>query len=79
MALESDNVRVGVTGAIYVAPLGTTLPTSSQASLNAAFEDLGYMDESGVAELINEQITNLKAWQNRPQQSSILPTPDGLP
>lgn len=64
MALESDNVRVGVTGAIYVAPLGTTLPTTSQAALNVAFQDLGYMDESGVAELINEQITNLKAWQN---------------
>lgn len=64
MATESANVRVGVTGAIYVAPLGTTLPTSSQAALDAAFDELGYMDENGVAEIIAEQVTNLKAWQN---------------
>ncbi len=64
MPTVSDNVRVGVTGAVYVAPSGTALPTSSAASLNAAFEELGYMDENGVAEIINEQITNIRAWQN---------------
>ena len=64
MATEADNVRVGVTGAIYVAPAGTALPTTSQAALNAAFEELGYMDENGVAEIINQQVTNIKAWQN---------------
>jgi hypothetical protein len=64
MALESDNVRVGVTGAVYVAPLGTTVPTTAEEALNAAFVDLGYMDENGIAEIVNQTVTNIRAWQN---------------
>lgn len=43
MALDSDNVRVATTGAVYVAPTGTTAPTDSDGTLNAAFVDLGYV------------------------------------
>lgn len=64
--MDSDNVRVGVTGAIYVAPAGTTLPTSTSAVLDPAFVngELGYVDENGVAETQNETTQNIKAWQN---------------
>lgn len=72
MATVSDNVRVGVTGAIYIAPAGTTLPTSAEGSLNAAFEELGYIDESGVVETQGEQNTNIKAWQNSAVVRKIL-------
>jgi hypothetical protein len=41
MALDSDNVRVAVSGAVYVAPTGTTAPTDSGTALDAAFIDLG--------------------------------------
>lgn len=68
----SDNVRVGVTGAIYLAPSGTTLPTSALGSLNAAFEELGYVDENGVTETQGETITNIKAWQNSAVVRKIL-------
>lgn len=72
MPLTSDNVRVGVTGAIYVAPAGTTLPTDATTALDAAFEELGYADESGVVEAQAEQITNIKAWQNSAVVRKIL-------
>ena len=35
-------------GAIFTAPLGTTLPTSVSASLAAAFENVGYISDAGV-------------------------------
>ena len=40
--------KPAVNGAIYRAPLGTTLPTSTTATLNSAFKCLGYASEDGV-------------------------------
>jgi hypothetical protein len=60
----ADNVRVGSTGGVFVAPSGTTLPTNATTALNVAFENLGYMDENGVAVAIDEEIQNIRAWQN---------------
>ena len=51
MATTASNVTVGkpkVGGAVFWAPLGSTLPTSASASLDAAFVDLGYVSEDGV-------------------------------
>ena len=64
MALVSDNVRVGVTGAVYVAPSATALPTSTAASLNAAFTDVGYIGEDGVTTSTGTDTSEIKAWQN---------------
>lgn len=64
MALDSSNVRVGVTGGIYIADLGSTLPTNATSPLDAAFVELGFADESGVQEQQNEQVNNIRAWQN---------------
>lgn len=61
---SSADVRVGVTGAIHGAPDGTTLPTNATASLNAAFEELGYVTEDGVREQNGVEITEIKAWQD---------------
>lgn len=46
-----------VTGSVLYAPTGTALPTTSYATLNSTFEDLGYTDENG-----------LKQKEDRPQQ-----------
>lgn len=64
MALTADNVRVGVTGAVYVAPTGTTLATDATTALNAAFQDLGYIHEDGVTETQDTDISDIVAWQN---------------
>jgi hypothetical protein len=40
--LTKGAVRVAVSGSINLGPVGTTLPTSTTGSLNAAFKPLGY-------------------------------------
>ncbi len=64
MALDADNVRVAVTGAVYVAPTGTTLPVTADNILDAAFDDLGYVSEDGVVESQGTDSNDIKAWQN---------------
>lgn len=64
MALDSDNVRVAVTGAVYVAPTGTSAPTTSSSALDAAFVDLGYVSADGITENIDRTTNQIRAWQN---------------
>ena len=65
MANTAANVTVGkpkVGGAIYVAPLGSTLPTDSSTALGAAFVCLGYISEDGVTNSNSPESDNVKAW-----------------
>lgn len=64
MALDSDNVRVAVTGAVYVAPTGTTGPTTSSSALDVGFVDLGYVSADGITENIDRTTNQIRAWQN---------------
>jgi hypothetical protein len=48
--------------AVYAAPLGTALPTSATAALNASFVDLGWVSEDGVTNSIARDVTRHKAW-----------------
>lgn len=63
MATNADNVQVGATGGIYVAPVGTTLPTTAAALLAAAFDELGLINEDGVTESQGSDTTDIRAWQ----------------
>jgi hypothetical protein len=64
VALTADNVRVAVTGGIFVAPTGTALPTSAISALNGSFDELGYIGEDGITESQNADSADIKAWQN---------------
>jgi len=64
MATIADNVRVAVTGGVYVAPVGTMLATNATVALNAAFDEAGYVTEDGVQQSIDQSVTTLRAWQN---------------
>lgn len=64
MALLAAAVRVGITGEMYVAPVGTAAPTTSVSALNASFIGLGYVSEDGVTESYDDTIEDLVAWQN---------------
>lgn len=51
-----------VTGAIYYAPLGTTLPTDAKTALDAAFKGVGYISEEGVTRSQSRSSNDIKEW-----------------
>lgn len=64
MALTADNVVVGITGRVYVAPTSTTAPTASDSTLAVGFVDLGYVSTDGVSFTTDRSTTQIRAWQN---------------
>jgi len=64
MALDSDNVRVAVTGAVYVAPIATAAPTATDSALAEGYVDLGYVSADGITENIDRTTNQIRSWQN---------------
>ena len=65
MANTATNVTVGkpaIGGAIWRAPLGTTLPTDATTALDNAFKCLGYCSEDGVTHAVSRDSESIKAW-----------------
>lgn len=61
---DVSNVTAGkpnISGAIYYAPLGTTLPESTSASVSS-FTELGYASEDGVTNTNSPDTEVLSAW-----------------
>lgn len=61
----ATNVTTGkpkVGGAVYVAPLGTSVPTDTTTALNSAFVSLGYISEDGVINADTTETEKVKAW-----------------
>ncbi|MFI5974806.1 phage tail protein [Streptomyces sp. NPDC051452] len=59
---DDTQVRVGVEGAFYVAPVGTTAPTDPYSPWGAGWIDLGNVSEDGLTEALNENRQEFKAW-----------------
>jgi hypothetical protein len=59
---SADNVRVGQTGLCEVAPLGTVLPATPDAALDAAFIDLGEVSEDGLEAAFTTDYSTVKNW-----------------
>jgi hypothetical protein len=64
MTLESGNVRVGITGGVRSATVGTTAPTDPTASYGVGWSEYGYISEDGVEETFTSESTDIRAWQN---------------
>lgn len=65
MAGTASNVTTGkpnTGGAVFMAPVGTTLPTDARTALGEGFIDLGYVSEDGVTEGVSISTTNIKDW-----------------
>lgn len=67
MANDATKVSFGkpkVGGAVFTAPLGTTLPTAASGELDSAFTDhcLGYISEDGLSNSNSPSVNKLKAW-----------------
>jgi hypothetical protein len=61
----STNVTAGkpkIKGAVFVAPLGTTIPTDATCTLDNAFECCGYISDAGVVNTNTASTTAVKAW-----------------
>ena len=63
--MDAGNVSFGkpkVTGGVYVAPKGSTLPVDGTAELDPAFKNLGYISEDGLVINTETDTTDIKAW-----------------
>jgi hypothetical protein len=74
MANVSTEVRLAPGGSVYVADIGTTLPTTATMALNAAFDDLGYLDEDGVTISPSADFTDIMMWQSSVPVKTTLDT-----
>jgi len=73
MAINSAEVSTGkpkITGAIYYAAEGATLPTDAATELGEGFANLGYVSEDGVTNANSVESENIKAWGGDIVQSS---------
>lgn len=64
MTLVSGQVRVAGTGELFLAAVGTALPTSASATLNVAFKGYGYTTEDGVVLSKSVEREGIPAWQS---------------
>ena len=67
MAGTATNVTTGkpkVSGAVFMAPIGTTAPTDATSALSDAYVDLGFVSEDGVTESVSISTSNIKEWGN---------------
>lgn len=72
MAIDTTEIRVGVSGSVYVAPVGSTAPVEPDVALDAAFVDLGANTEDGLGLTPSRSIEKIRAWQSAKAVRTII-------
>ncbi|MFF1820395.1 hypothetical protein ACFVWG_24025 [Kribbella sp. NPDC058245] len=72
MSLVSGQVRVAGTGELFLAPVGTALPTAANGPLNAAFSGYGYTTDDGVVLSKSVDRNGVPAWQSATPVRNII-------
>ena len=72
--MDSSEVTIGAaaaTGAIWVAPKGTTLPTDATTSLGGTWKLLGFTSDAGVQISETSNSTAIRAWEGRTEVYNV--------
>lgn len=77
MTVNSANARIfgSDTDAIYLAPIGTTLPTTIDGALDDAFEDVGWLHSDGIKETPTGSKTDVRGHQGQRVVRTRMDTP----
>ncbi len=63
MAKNSDNVRVGYAGSVYIGLPGATAPVDPETAWDADdWTELGHITEDGITEQSSQDVAEFKAW-----------------
>ena len=65
MGNTATNVTTGkpnISGAVFVAPKGTSAPTDATSALSGSFVCLGYVSEDGLTNANDMDVSAIKAW-----------------
>lgn len=65
MTVNADNARIygSELDAIYLAPIGTALPTTIDGVLDPAFEDVGWLNTDGITEALTGSVEKTRGYQ----------------
>jgi len=70
--LDCSEVRVGLTGHLWTAPVGTTMPTDVVTPMPSPWVDLGYTTEDGLAMSVDTNKEDMNVWQSRSPCRSVV-------